>query len=117
MTEQELKEIRERLEAATPGPWEASGSPYGINVYTLDGITICEKDEATRADFMNADFIAKSSTDIRRLLDEVEHLKHSISCATCAECADQVGDKWELFNHSIYCSNCINYVKEVYNDK
>ncbi|GED18251.1 hypothetical protein [Aneurinibacillus migulanus] len=75
MTDQELKEIRERLEAATPGPWDASGSPYGINVYALDGITICEKDEATRADFMNADFIAKAPTDIRRLLDEVKRLR------------------------------------------
>lgn len=43
---EELREIAERERKATPGPWDAIGNPYGFLVSTLDGATICEKDEA-----------------------------------------------------------------------
>lgn len=75
----ELREIAERERKATPGPWNAIGNPYGFLVSTLNGMTICEKDEATSIDFCNAEFIATSRMDIPRLLAHIEAQQAQLS--------------------------------------
>ena len=72
-----IQEIDKRLDAATPGPWErktnrhpqCNGEPWGwiegpVGNFTWGG----ERGK------INADFIAKTPTDIRFLLDEVKRL-------------------------------------------
>lgn len=90
MTDQELKEISNRCNAATKGPWKSyiegrdheSGDNFimtGIN----EGEDIWSDNRgadiyiscATHAD---QDFIANSRQDIPRLLDEVRLLKQEI---------------------------------------
>ena len=76
----ELERIRERCEAASPGPWKSfiegrdhtSGSNF---IMTGEGATRgndIELDGATAAD---QDFIASAREDIPRLLAEIARLK------------------------------------------
>jgi hypothetical protein len=79
MTEEELREIRERANAATPGPWKAfiegrdhtSGSSFIRTNGGADAPDI-ELSGATTSDF---DFIANARQDIENLLAEVEQLR------------------------------------------
>lgn len=70
MTDQELKAIRERWQAATPGPW--GRWPGGVTL-PLCRYVIIETDQpnahADRA------FIAHAITDVPALLDEVDRLR------------------------------------------
>jgi hypothetical protein len=79
LTEEDLVEIRRRLEAATPGPWKAylegrdhtSGDSFiktPRNDIYLDGGSLAD-----------LDFIAHARQDIPRLLDELQVLKAMIS--------------------------------------
>jgi hypothetical protein len=91
MTDQELKEIRERLEAATPGPWFVSDNGFTKRgdgpptVYAPDDelryIAVCNDgfNINPTPNLSNAQFIAHAPNDIRRLLDEVERLRKEIS--------------------------------------
>lgn len=75
LTEKELKSIRERAEAATPGPW---GGVDDFFVVEGDGVIIgnlvarCEKVEDT-------EFIAHAREDIMDLLEYIEDLKAELS--------------------------------------
>jgi hypothetical protein len=79
MTDAELNVIRERAEAATPGPWVNVGSDvaaprrptepfscYGNYREILDEANGCDDD---------LEFIAHARTDIPALLAEIERLK------------------------------------------
>jgi hypothetical protein len=69
LTDQELKEIQERLEAATPGPWHIE-EKY-TDLVNVDGKIIIKEIGRNKS----AQFIAHAPTDMRRLLDEVERLR------------------------------------------
>jgi len=92
MTDEELKAIRERCEAATPGPWLPS--IHGFQILTGDSWnTICvfwersssgakfhhlprwEDGRAASREGANCDFIAHAITDVPALLAEVERLR------------------------------------------
>jgi hypothetical protein len=69
-----IDDIRKRLEAATPGPWEMNGSGPG---YILEDATsghairceVCPPEETIPIDY---EFIANAPTDIAYLLRLVE---------------------------------------------
>lgn len=89
LTEDELREIRERAEKATAGPWTFSpqeGEPghcYQAQVWNQDGHSIAALEPTplpasvlTLSDELKADadaaFIAHSRTDVIRLLDTIK---------------------------------------------
>jgi len=69
-----IEEIRERLEAATDGPWEARDRGSPRPVWTHNGrhvnrvVATLNPDLEVKA---NADLIAHAPTDLRRLLEVV----------------------------------------------
>lgn len=75
MTKEEMQEIRERVEAATPGPWEVAihrkvhGNLGPLDKWHGMGPNVSEK-RAKR----DAEFIAAARTDVLALLDEIEKL-------------------------------------------
>lgn len=81
LTNEELAQIRERVEKATKGPWETSTSGDGIKAgkYHIGVISkphyfpygLGTKEDAT--------FIAHAREDIPKLLAEVERLKSVVS--------------------------------------
>jgi hypothetical protein len=92
LSQEELHSIRQRLEAATPGPWchregfiETAGKP-GM----LLGVTLQRSEVGldTLPGLANAEFIAHAPTDVQRLLQEVDRLKD--------ELANERGDKTAL---------------------
>jgi hypothetical protein len=71
MTDQEIKEIRERCDKATPGPWECHDL----------GPTLVEMPKSKPAQvykWVDADFIAHARKDIPKLLGEVVRLKEAL---------------------------------------
>ena len=84
LTDEQLAEIRTRLEAATPGPWVRgqNGPIWNSRVYgpanhgaesgpLCDTLGIQNPERRTA----NRDFIAHAPTDIRALLTEIERLR------------------------------------------
>lgn len=80
MTPSELSAIRARLDAATPGPWEAGTADCCPDMGWVDGPkgAVCPQFTATKVthslDANDAELIANAPTDLRALLDEVERL-------------------------------------------
>jgi len=80
MTEQELQEIKERSEKATPGPWtyvpgeliEDGADSYYEDAPNIKGPFTVDMDEYWALGENNADFIAHSREDVPALLAEVE---------------------------------------------
>ncbi|MED4727012.1 hypothetical protein P9597_02455 [Aneurinibacillus migulanus] len=74
MTDQELKEIRERLEAATPGKWfqlHFDDVPSGVvNTWDDSKSEIEDKEVCRCKSEADAEFIAHATEDIRRLLED-----------------------------------------------
>ena len=62
-----LQEIRARLDAATPGPWEVVCNTTSDVVGVLDG------------DYDDADLIAHAPADIAWLLEEVDNLNTTLN--------------------------------------
>jgi hypothetical protein len=94
LSQEELHSIRQRLKAATPGPWchregfiETAGNP-GV----LLGVTLQRSEVGldTLPGQANAEFIAHAPTDVARLLGEVERLQD--------ELAVERGDKTALIS-------------------
>lgn len=77
----DLDAIRERLEAATPGPWTAHDWPeqdlYGDKVRDRTGLLVAQTwpGPPSYSEQANAEFIAHSRTDVAALLDEVDRLR------------------------------------------
>ncbi|MFA4972652.1 MAG: hypothetical protein WC683_08560 [bacterium] len=78
LSDERLKEIKARVQRATPGPWEVADRDDGSwrlvfgghnAAYLGDAEDICPQCIA------NAALAAESRTDIPDLLDEVEHLR------------------------------------------
>ncbi len=80
MTPEQLLAIRERLDAATPGPWEAGTASCCPDMGWVEGPkgAVCPQFTATKVthslDANDAELIANAPTDLRALLDEVERL-------------------------------------------
>jgi hypothetical protein len=72
LTNEQLAEIRERAEAATPGPWEKEFG-YGIKI-TAGKTVVVDEDEGV-VHYHDADLITHSREDIPKLLAEIERLK------------------------------------------
>lgn len=69
MTEEQLQQIRDRLKAATPGPWTVVHELLNCWIPEVDGpMAIGEND---------AEFIAHAPEDIAALLAEVERRRHA----------------------------------------
>lgn len=89
MTEEELKAIEDRANAATPGPWESvvmrdsrddswfRATVEGPEHFDLNGSdhgTICD----TVSTVDNANFIADARSDIPKLVAEVKRLRDEV---------------------------------------
>lgn len=94
MTEQDLRAIRDRCEAATPGPWRHSREDM-ISFNAYDGreesfVYMPEPNEriCIRSDppVEDAEFIAHAREDIPALLAEIERMR----CVQVIEEADDV---------------------------
>lgn len=90
MTEEELREIEARCEAATPGPWYRSGNPSltGVGIETENGRWrfVCQETE-----WPDATFIAAAREDVPVLVAEVRRLQGEL-----AQRVPQVRDGWKL---------------------
>lgn len=81
MTREQLDAIRARMEAATPGPWEAWTAVCCPDCGWVDGPkrTVCPVYEGTKRthtlDANDAEFIASAREDVPALLAEVERLQ------------------------------------------
>jgi hypothetical protein len=81
MTPDQLSAIRERLDAATPGPWEAGTASCCPDLGWVEGPkgAVCPQFTATKVthslDANDAELIAHAPTDLRALLAEVEALR------------------------------------------
>ena len=83
-----LKEIRQRCEAATPGPWdsktnrhpECNGEPWGWISGASGNITW-----SGSAGKANADFIAHSRDDMEYLLSEVTELTELLNASKAGQ--------------------------------
>ena len=87
LTAGELSEIRARLDAATPGPWESfiEGRDHtsGDDFIRTGGLRddcpdIYVQHESRAAPAADLDFIAHARQDIPRLLAEVERLRRRL---------------------------------------
>jgi len=87
MSDERLAEIKARVEAATPGPWERNnlaGRPerevfagdYLIGDFGVGG---WKDDEGADRVEINADFIAHARQDIPGLLAEVQRLREHVA--------------------------------------
>ena len=77
MTEEQLREIKARTNAATPGPWRAhQGVVYSdatIANFCYGGTS---RQTVTRAEMeCNTEFVAEARTDVALLLAEIERLR------------------------------------------
>ena len=85
MTREQLDAIRARVEAATPGPWEAGTAFCCPDMGWVDGPkrTVCPVYEGTKRthtlDANDAEFIAHARVDVSALLAEVERLRDTIN--------------------------------------
>ena len=87
LSDERLREIRERCEAATPRPWQAfykrKYNEYHVSVPAGDGtgMSIAMFPDGCPTGEPDAEFIAHSRTDVPALLAEVERLKGELSAA------------------------------------
>lgn len=79
LTDDELADIRARLQRATPGPWvsfiESPQTCVGSSFIQTAGEDIY----LTGATVDDPDFIAHARMDVARLLDEIERLRRNPS--------------------------------------
>lgn len=84
LTDAELKQMRERCDKATPGPWVPFVRPYQAG-WSVSGIATADTADTIISCAPNAfggrpgvesdrDFIAHARADIPRLLDEIDRL-------------------------------------------
>lgn len=85
LTQTELEAIKERVEAATEGPWEALKACFGSVGHEVHG------DEYVIAGTFyeqNAEFIAAARQDVPKLLADIERLQENLrSVAALSTCS------------------------------
>ena len=82
----ELKQIKDRCNAATSGPWyKQSPCAYGADIYTDEGVRIANSLSVTVGEeqcSLDGEFIAHARTDVPRLLEIIEQanqiIKHNM---------------------------------------
>ena len=85
----DLKGIRERLERATPGEWINDGAGDGNSNHEVYSESVRKEAKqfeyngfvASVGQFVNAEFIAHSKSDITSLLSEVDSLRETLRVA------------------------------------
>jgi len=77
ISEEEIKEIKTRLEKTTPGPWTSISESRGETVGTDFIMTAGEDIYLMGATLVDQDFIAHARQDVPRLIAEIERLKAS----------------------------------------
>jgi hypothetical protein len=80
MTEEQLKEIEDRANAATPGPWVQHGRyvrKNHVREIVIQG-SFLKKDGVNSLPVIDAEFIAHARTDIPALIAEVREQKEQI---------------------------------------
>lgn len=82
MTDEQLREIRERASAALPGPWR-KGVAGNWRIYGPDG-TDGTGLVANYCRTKDLEFAYHARTDIPAMLDEIDRLKRSISSLEAA---------------------------------
>ena len=79
--EQKLKEIKERLELSSPGPWTGERRAYGSMVI-FDGneepVYFIDAEGALEMGENDFNFIAQSKTDISYLLERIAELEKKL---------------------------------------
>jgi hypothetical protein len=114
MIADQLSAIRARLDAATPGPWEAGTASCCPDMGWVDGPkgAMCPQFTATKVthslDANDAEFIAHAPTDLRALLDEVERLT--------AE-RDRAVDDCEILVREVHALGAGAVMKSLFNDR
>lgn len=88
MTDEELQEIRDRVDAAIEGPWQrhSYASSAGLDTTRVNMWPPCYSAKCEGGPRinehqveLNAEFIAHSRTDVPNLLNEVERLKKTLT--------------------------------------
>lgn len=85
ITEEELENIKKRINSATPGPWKAQVEgrdfPLGGDTFIMtgEGEKRTEDIYLTGATIADIDFIANARQDVPTLIRELEELKRRIS--------------------------------------
>lgn len=87
MTEEELEEIRARVEAATPPPWTVTHAWREPTKWSVDPVAPMQEDDIFRTK-EDAEFVAYARDDIPKLLAEVERLQGELRAA--AGCVAEV---------------------------
>jgi hypothetical protein len=78
LTDDELKAIEARANAATPGPWKAEGDDECIlYVRAANGHTVVTTDSGVYTTDEDAIFIAAARTDVPKLVAEVRRLREA----------------------------------------
>lgn len=80
MTPEQLKEIRERAEKATPGEWHVEDPSFDGWTVWREGMCLTRCGHA-EFDRLNADFIAHAPTDIAALRKDNERLRAVLKIA------------------------------------
>jgi hypothetical protein len=83
VTDDELRAIKARADAATPGPWRSmvegrdhtSGSSF---IMTGEGAARGDDIELSGATVADQDFIARARQDVPRLVAEIERLRQAL---------------------------------------
>lgn len=100
---QQLDQIRARLNAASPGPWEVNGDHFyvcSVGNSNIDGkdYDVCmngyaARDGANSDAKTDADFIAHAPTDIARLLKAIERLREQRDANYDGPLPDQAAER------------------------
>lgn len=105
MSALDIKTIRDRAEAATPGPWNdvrigrvgnGSGASHEEQIVNADGVgVVIQTHDGSDQAMANTVFVCHARTDIPDLCDEVERLRAGVREAAAiatrillAECED-----------------------------
>ncbi len=81
MDNEELQAIKQRVDAATPGPWTAKARASDGYVDSFLGVEVEGPPDAQRGQFSrmeDADFIAHARDDVPALVAEVEQLRAEV---------------------------------------
>ena len=105
LTDEEIEEIRGRVEAATEGPWRACVPVKGRMVTQVIGRDVLGNSGVRVADYVvrpdDTGFIAHARTDIPRLLDEVERLRRDYEGPYLAatDYIESIATEYDKVNH------------------
>lgn len=104
LTDQQLADIRQRAEAATPGPWHLDEDD--AEIWSADHSMVADIWEPTHAS-MNGEFIAHARQDVPALLAEVARLRAQLAGVwpcVCSHLPDQ--HRYDTAIGRNFCRSC-----------